>query len=263
MVIEQFVTICALLVSFIILVLVMYSVNLAIGTFPIFIEAIFFTLILTVYVNKDAVNGQSFIKRKFGYQIVDVKSEEPANPVQCMVRNMFFFLLPLDIIILMLNPQRKTGDYFAASKLIKIDPATRSKNTFQMLFSFFISFCFFYFLFYTYLKTIEIIQVQHYVREVKPIKLTKNTSMSYECYNYLKKKAYMSNITNFNISVFEKSNDSVLQIIVSGQVNESLDHKVLDSLTLYFNNIFGENKYTGRLDYVYGSARKVNKIVFH
>ena len=44
-------------------------------------------LLLFIVLNKDFLNGQSIIKYYYGYQVIDVKTRQPANSIQCVVRN--------------------------------------------------------------------------------------------------------------------------------------------------------------------------------
>ena len=51
-------------------------------------------------------------------QIVSNKTDLPASPVKCFIRNAFIFIQPLDFLITMFYPSRSLGDYVVGTKLI-------------------------------------------------------------------------------------------------------------------------------------------------
>tara|TARA_R110002051_G_C8699977_1_gene494252 strand:- start:989 stop:1567 length:579 start_codon:yes stop_codon:yes gene_type:complete len=72
-----------------------------------------------VYINKDFLNGKSPAKRILGFQVIDLKTNNPANELQCFIRNLtIFFAWPLEVIIGLINPKRRIGDFLANTKVI-------------------------------------------------------------------------------------------------------------------------------------------------
>jgi len=76
----------------------------------------FFTFIL---INKDFFNGQSIAKRKYGFQIIDNKSNQIASATQCMIRNITFIIWPLEVLFTLFLPKRRLGDLIAGTRLIE------------------------------------------------------------------------------------------------------------------------------------------------
>jgi hypothetical protein len=72
--------------------------------------------------NKDFINGQSVVHRVAGFQVVDVKTLEPANQLKCLTRNITGVILPIEFIMISINPQRRLGDFIAGTKLISVNP---------------------------------------------------------------------------------------------------------------------------------------------
>lgn len=80
-----------------------------------------------VMINKDYYRARSIAKRIHGYEIVDYKSEQPANGMQCMIRNITIIIWPIEILIAWIHPNRRLGDLLAGTKVIDIpflDPYT-------------------------------------------------------------------------------------------------------------------------------------------
>lgn len=77
----------------------------------------------SLYFCKDIVNGRSFAKRILKLQLVDNTTGNVASPLQCLVRNVFCVIWPVEVIVAMLNTNRRLGDRIAGTKLINFDPA--------------------------------------------------------------------------------------------------------------------------------------------
>jgi uncharacterized RDD family membrane protein YckC len=88
--------------------------------------------VLTLF-NKDIVDGRSISKRKLGFAVVKYKTEEPANQVQCVLRNITCFLWPLEALLAFGGADRRIGDYFAGTKVIKQTPMDNSSFTAELL----------------------------------------------------------------------------------------------------------------------------------
>ena len=84
-------------------------------------EILFFCFfILLIYFNKDIFNGRSIAKRIFKFQIIDLKTGKAASSIKCLQRNTTLFIWPIEIIFILINPERRLGDLIAGTQLIKI-----------------------------------------------------------------------------------------------------------------------------------------------
>ncbi len=93
-------------------VLMKDNLNNGIGIILVFIP--FF-----IYLNKDFFNAKSPAKRILGFQVIDRKTNKPANELQCFVRNLTICVAwPLEVIVGLINPERRIGDFLANTKVI-------------------------------------------------------------------------------------------------------------------------------------------------
>ncbi len=77
---------------------------------------------LFIYLNKDILNGKSPAKRIMGYQVMDRKTERPASELQCFIRNLTICIIwPIEVIVGLINPERRIGDYLANTKVIQAE----------------------------------------------------------------------------------------------------------------------------------------------
>jgi uncharacterized RDD family membrane protein YckC len=79
------------------------------------------------YFCKDSVNGRSLAKRITKLQLVDNVTGSIASPLQCLTRNIFCIIWPVEVIVALSNPNRRLGDLVAGTKLVWYDP----ENTVQ------------------------------------------------------------------------------------------------------------------------------------
>lgn len=73
----------------------------------------------TLYLCKDSIKGRSIGKLAVGHQVVLASTGAVANPLRCMVRNLFLMIWPLEALVTLITPQRRLGDYIAGTKVIK------------------------------------------------------------------------------------------------------------------------------------------------
>jgi len=71
-----------------------------------------------LYFNKDFFKAKSGAKRFLGYQIIDNKSKNPASELQCFLRNLTLIAWPIEVLVGLLNPERRIGDFLANTKVI-------------------------------------------------------------------------------------------------------------------------------------------------
>lgn len=77
---------------------------------------------LLLYVNKDSIHGQSIAKRIVGFRVIDSKTGRPATSLQCLIRNTFIPILwPIEVLVTILNPNRRIGDRFTNTQVEKTD----------------------------------------------------------------------------------------------------------------------------------------------
>jgi uncharacterized RDD family membrane protein YckC len=82
-------------------------------------NATMFLSMLFIYLNKDFWKGKSPAKRILGYQIIDKKTERAASELQCFIRNLTICVAwPLEVIVTLINPKRRIGDFIANTKVI-------------------------------------------------------------------------------------------------------------------------------------------------
>jgi uncharacterized RDD family membrane protein YckC len=78
---------------------------------------------LSLYYCKDIINGRSIAKRILKLQVIDNKTGKVATPLQCFVRNVFCIFWIIEVIVAMINTNRRIGDRVAGTKLVPFDPA--------------------------------------------------------------------------------------------------------------------------------------------
>ncbi|WP_348825721.1 RDD family protein [Flavobacterium aestuarii] len=85
------------------------------------IFSISFSLMMVAIINKDFFGGQSAVHRFLGFKVVDVKTNEQASKLKCMLRNVTAPIWMIEVIFLLVNPKRRLGDIIAGTSLIEIE----------------------------------------------------------------------------------------------------------------------------------------------
>lgn len=75
-----------------------------------------------LYFCKDSINGRSLAKRITKLQLVDNATCSIASPLQCLIRNIFCIIWPVEVIVALSNPNRRLGDLVAGTKLVWYNP---------------------------------------------------------------------------------------------------------------------------------------------
>lgn len=88
-----------------------------------------FMIGFAIYFCKDCINGRSIAKRILKLQIVDNSTGEVASPLKCLVRNLFFVLWPLEVIVALTNPSQRIGDRVAGTRLVSYDSTLEQPKT--------------------------------------------------------------------------------------------------------------------------------------
>ena len=70
------------------------------------------------YTFKDSINGRSLGKRITNLQVVDNKTGISASPLQCLIRNLFVIIAPVEFILSVVSPYLRIGDRVAKTKVV-------------------------------------------------------------------------------------------------------------------------------------------------
>jgi len=89
--------------------------------------------ILVLYFLKDSFQGRSVAKRIMKLQVVNVKTGMPASTGQCFIRNLPIIIWPVEVIMTLVNRQRRIGDYIAGTKVVYYDPAAKAAQELELL----------------------------------------------------------------------------------------------------------------------------------
>lgn len=76
---------------------------------------------ILVYFNKDFFGGQSIGKRVFKLQVVVHKTGHAAGPFRCLVRNFTLLLGFIELILTLVSPKRRLGDFIAGTRIEAYD----------------------------------------------------------------------------------------------------------------------------------------------
>jgi uncharacterized RDD family membrane protein YckC len=103
-----------------------------------------FLIGFSLYFCKDIINGRSISKRILKLQVVDNRTGQVATPIQCVIRNLFCVLWPVEVLVAVNNTSRRLGDRAAGTKLVYYKPPLEQPRIkiLNMLFSFMISYGF-------------------------------------------------------------------------------------------------------------------------
>ena len=74
-------------------------------------------VLFSVFLNKDIYYGKSIGKYFNGTRVVSIKTGSVASPIQCLIRNLFILIWPLEAIVLFFTPERRIGDMVAGTKV--------------------------------------------------------------------------------------------------------------------------------------------------
>lgn len=106
-------------------------------------------VLFSLFLNKDISFGKSIGKAFVGLRVVSSKTGSPASPIQCMIRNLFVLIWPLEALMLFLSPKRRIGDFVAGTKVeenIEIHRETKRRYV-QSILSLVVAFILVYYLF--------------------------------------------------------------------------------------------------------------------
>jgi|ERR1035437_3546539 uncharacterized RDD family membrane protein YckC len=87
-------------------------------------QAFVISFLTCLFLYKDIFNGQSVGKNFTNLRIVS--NDNDVIPIfRIVLRNFFIFLWPIDIILCLINPEKRLGDYIAMSKVVMINSKVR------------------------------------------------------------------------------------------------------------------------------------------
>jgi uncharacterized RDD family membrane protein YckC len=75
-----------------------------------------------LYFCKDSFKGRSLGKHITRLQVLDNATGQVATPLQCLVRNLFCAIWPIEVIVTLINPERRIGDRVAGTRVALYDP---------------------------------------------------------------------------------------------------------------------------------------------
>lgn len=82
---------------------------------------------MALYFNKDMIQGKSIAKRAFKQEIVDIKTGEVASALKCFVRNLTIAIWPIEVIVVLISPARRIGDFIAGTRVELMTDERNSK----------------------------------------------------------------------------------------------------------------------------------------
>lgn len=74
-------------------------------------------LLFSLFLNKDICFGRSIGKSFVGLRVVSSRTGNPAGPIQCAIRNLFWLVWPIEALILFFSPKRRIGDIVAGTRV--------------------------------------------------------------------------------------------------------------------------------------------------
>ncbi len=77
-----------------------------------------FALGVVIYLAKDSLYGRGPAKHILKLQVVRHTTGEPAAPLRCLVRNFFCVVWPIEVIAVLIHPERRIGDMVAGTRIV-------------------------------------------------------------------------------------------------------------------------------------------------
>lgn len=91
---------------------------------------------MSLYFNKDMIQGKSVAKRALKLEVVDNKTGEIASSLKCLVRNLTIAVWPIEVIAVLVSPSRRIGDLIAGTRVdyTSVDRNSKPRINFKHLF---------------------------------------------------------------------------------------------------------------------------------
>jgi len=102
------------------------------------IPSYYFIPLFAVYFCKDCIDGRSLAKRILKLQVINRKDGLAASPVQCLIRNLFILIWPIEVLVAFFNQEKRIGDIVAGTKIGYYNPTAEDQRTniFQVILCF-------------------------------------------------------------------------------------------------------------------------------
>jgi len=84
---------------------------------------------LSIYLCKDCIGGRSIAKRIMRQQVLDNKTNVPATPLQCLLRNFSIVFWPIEVLVVLFSPDRRLGDRLAGTKVVPFNRGAQAPAT--------------------------------------------------------------------------------------------------------------------------------------
>jgi uncharacterized RDD family membrane protein YckC len=228
------------------------------GEFRFFDKNMYIFLIgFALYICKDCIHGRSFAKRILGLQVVDNSTGEEATPVKCVIRNMFCIIWPIEVIAVVVNPERRLGDMVAGTRVVMFNKAAPRSglNSGQLAFSLIIAYGFLLLLMMPFRE----LQKSISGNSVQYVASSYNTSASQELM-----KLYTDSLGEYlqpDIKVYdqiENEKRKYISIVLNLRENYLEDDKGMRELDTYVTKLlrsrYPRGTYKGQLKYFYKQA---------
>jgi uncharacterized RDD family membrane protein YckC len=82
---------------------------------------------MSLYFNKDMIQGKSVAKRVLKQEVVSNKTDEVASSIKCLIRNLTIVIWPIEVIVVLISPSRRIGDFIAGTRVEYIIEERNSK----------------------------------------------------------------------------------------------------------------------------------------
>ncbi len=97
------------------------SLNLGLKIFSGGFFGLIIFILVSLYFNKDILNGRSPAKRILKFQVVDYDTNLTATPLKCLLRNLTIIIWPIEVLVTLFNPSQRLGDKLAKTKVVVFD----------------------------------------------------------------------------------------------------------------------------------------------
>lgn len=83
-----------------------------------YLMKITFSIMFSLFLCRDNLNGQSLGKRLMKIQVVDNSTMQTVTSFKYILRNLFLCVWPIELILVLINGDRRLGDYVLKTKII-------------------------------------------------------------------------------------------------------------------------------------------------
>jgi len=103
---------------------------------------------LSIYLCKDCIGSRSIAKRIIKHQVVDHKTGAPATALQCLLRNFSIVFWPIELMFVIISPDRRLGDRVAGTRVVPFDRSAPAPtiNFLQVVLCLFMAFAYLFLL---------------------------------------------------------------------------------------------------------------------